>query len=118
MKKIITLILILFSINAFAQVETNYKILQINSKWNYKNNVWLPDEIGGIRVDYAFLEDQKRSFQEKIKSVPVVILYKEDRVIKKWQAGISFKLDINEKEIFEAMREDYENVKKENAKNK
>lgn len=96
---------------AFAQVETNYKILQINSRWNYKNNVWLPNEIGGVRVDYAFLEDQKESFQEKIKSVPVVILYKKDRVIKKWQAGISFKLEIDQKEIFQAIKEDYENAK-------
>jgi len=103
MKKLITLLLILFSINALSQ---DYKILQINSKWNYKNNVKLPARIEGVRVDYALLEDQQQSLQDKIKSVPVVILYKENKVIKKWSADISFKLDVKAWEIAEAIKED------------
>ena len=107
MKKIITLILILFSTSALTQ---DYKILHINAKWNKKNTVNLPNKIEGITVDFAILEDQTKSLQEKIQAVPVIILYKENRVVKKWSAGISFKLDINAKEISEAIKEDKEKV--------
>jgi len=107
MKKLITLLLLLFSINALSQ---DYKILQINSKWNYKNNVDLPAKIEGIRVDYALLEDQVQGLQDKIKAVPVVILYKENKVVKKWSADISFKLDVKAWEIAEAIKEDKEKL--------
>ena len=107
MKKIITLILILFSTTALTQ---DYKILYINALWNKENSLSLPNKIEGITVDFAILEDQTKSLQEKIQAVPVVILYKENRVVKKWSADISFKLDINAKEISQAIREDKEKL--------
>ena len=79
MKKIITLILILFSTTALTQ---DYKILYINALWNKENSLSLPNKIEGVTVDFAILEDQTKSLQEKIQAVPVVILYKENRVVK------------------------------------
>jgi hypothetical protein len=107
MKKIITLILILFCTTAFTQ---DYKILHINAHWNERNTLKLPSKIEGVTVDFAWIEDQTKSLREKIQAVPVVIVYveeeKEKRVVRKWSADISFKLNINAKEISEAIKQD------------
>ena len=85
-------------------------VSSINSSSEKNNTVNLPNKIEGVTVNFAILEDKTKSLQEKIQAVPVIILYKENRVVKKWSAGISFKLDINAKEISEAIKKDKEKV--------
>jgi len=77
MKKTIALILILFSSSLFAQ---KYVLLEINSEWNWSNKAKI-DRIRNIPHQIAYLENQTPTFREKVRSVPLVILYKDGRPI-------------------------------------
>ena len=103
MRSLITLILILFAYTLTAQ---DYKIVQINAGWNAKNDVKLPYTIEGAKVIYGRLEEQRKELQKQIQAVPVIILFKDSKVIRQWSADLSFKLNINKEEIAYAIRED------------
>lgn len=79
-----------------------YTLLQINSEWNSANNVKMP-KVKGVKTAFAYLEDQSSSFKQSIKSVPVVILYKDDLPVYQWVAGISMKLEIKEEDVLEVI---------------
>lgn len=95
MKRFLLIILLLVSKSLFSQ---NYSLLEINAKWNAKNN--LPQKkICGIRIDFGWLEDQSKEFRKEIKSVPILVLIKDKRPIYQWSAGLDFKLKITEEEF-------------------
>lgn len=95
MKKILTTLIILLSVCSYAQ---EYSLLEINAKWNADNN--LPyNELSGLKISFAWLEDQPSSIKESVKSVPMLILLHDGRAIHQWQAGIDFKLTVEEKDI-------------------
>lgn len=95
MRGLICSLLMFASVNAFAQ---KFTIVQINAKWNASHTVKLPS-ISGVAVQFAQLEDQPESIKSKIKSVPVVVLYKDGRFVHQWNADLSFKLNITEEDI-------------------
>jgi hypothetical protein len=95
MKNIFLILAILLSTYTYSQ---KYTLLQINSEWNSANNVKLP-KIKGVENVFAYLEEQSSDFKKSVKSVPVVILYKDDTPVYQWTAGISMKLEIKEEEI-------------------
>ena len=95
MKNIFLILAILLSTYTYSQ---KYTLLQINSEWNSVNNVKLP-KIKGVENVFAYLEEQSPDFKKSVKSVPVVILYKDDTPVYQWVAGISMKLEIKEEEI-------------------
>ena len=99
MKKTIALILILFSSSLFAQ---KYVLLEINSEWNWSNKAKI-DRIRNIPHQIAYLENQTPTFRENVRSVPLVILYKDGRPIMQWSADISFKLVIKKEEVLKAI---------------
>ena len=99
MKKII--IALLFSVFSYSQ---EYVLLEINSTWNLKNSAKI-DKVKGVKHVVALLEDQPPSFREKVKSVPLVILYRDNHAVAQWTAGISLKLRITEEDILEAMNQ-------------
>lgn len=101
MRALICTGLLLFSLNAFAQ---KFTIVQFNAKWNDGHTVKIPT-IYGVDVKFAFLEDQPKHIKERIKSVPVVILYRDGQPIKQWNADLSFKLNLTEEEIRRALLE-------------
>ena len=81
---------------------SEFKLLHINAKWNQKNNVNL-GSIQNCQVQYALLEDQPTSLQEKINYVPVLLLFKKDTPIAQWSADLSFKLNVSKREIVKAI---------------
>ncbi len=99
MKKAIVLIFILFSSSLFSQ---NYILMEINSEWNWSNKAKI-DRIRNIPHQIAYLEDQTPKFREKVKSVPLVILYKDGRPIMQWTADISFKLVVRKEDVLKAI---------------
>ena len=101
MKNLLCLILLFFTLNAFAQ---KFTIVQINAKWNSANTVKIPN-ISGVSTQFAYLEDQPESVKNKIKVVPVVVLYKNSTPVRQWNADLSFKLNITEEEILKALFE-------------
>lgn len=104
MKKTIVLIFILFSSSLFSQ---KYVLMEINSEWNWSNKAKV-DRIRNIPHQIAYLEDQTPKFREKVKSVPLVILYKDGRPIMQWTADISFKLIVRKEEVLKAIAREEE----------
>ena len=105
MKKTLTLLLLLICSAMYSQ---EYVLLEVNSEWNWSNKAKI-ERIRDIPHQIAYLEEQTPSFRKKVKSVPLVILYKDGRPIMQWTADISFKLVLSRKEVMEAI---------ENEKNK
>ncbi len=95
MKKVLILLMLFVSISCYSQ---KYSLLEINAKWNDKNSL-KQDKIGGIRIDFGWLEDQPKKMQSKIRSVPILVLLKDDKPIYQWIAGIDFKLEVTEEEF-------------------
>ena len=95
MKKVLILLMLFVSISCYSQ---KYSLLEINAKWNDKNSL-KQDKIGGIRIDFGWLEDQPKKMQSKIRSVPILVLFKDDKPIYQWIAGIDFKLEVTEEEF-------------------
>lgn len=73
-------------------------LVHVNAEWNKSNDIKIK-YVNGIKIQFTSLEAQSERFKEKIKRVPILILYKGDRAIYNWQADLSFKLDITEEEI-------------------
>jgi len=74
------------------------KVLQINSKWNKANNVDL-SKLKGCKVDFGWYEDQSPEAKSVIKKLPVIILYSNKKPVYKWEADISFKLNVSIEEV-------------------
>jgi len=90
------------NIESYVEKE-KFTLIHINAKWNKKNDVKVP-QIPNCNIQYAFLEDQKESFRKNVNYVPVVVLYKGNHAVRQWSADISFKLEINKKEILDAIK--------------
>ena len=100
MKKTLALLLLLLACsNMYSQ---KYVLLEVNSEWNWSNKAKI-EKIRDIPHQIAYLEQQTPSFKKKVKSVPLVILYRDGRPIMQWQADISFKLVLSKKEVMEAI---------------
>ena len=99
MKSYLLLILLLF-VPAKASKVDNDKItvVQINAKWNKNQNLDL-NGLVGCSVKFVYLDEQSKEFQSQVKTVPVVVLYKNNRPVMQWSADLSFKLDLDVEEI-------------------
>ena len=95
MKKTLIILTTMLSISCYSQ---KYSLLEINAKWNQKNNL-RQDKIAGIRINFGWLEDQPKAMQSKIRSVPILVLFKDGKPIYQWLAGIDFKLEVTEEEF-------------------
>lgn len=73
-------------------------LVHVNAEWNKSNDIKIK-YVKGIKIQFTSLEAQSESFKEKVKRVPILVLYKGNKAIYNWQADLSFKLDITEEEI-------------------
>lgn len=78
--------------------QNKIKVFQINSKWNKQNSLDLSN-LQNCEVDFGWYEDQPNEFKSVIKKVPVIILYSNKKPVHKWEADISFKLNIAIEEV-------------------
>mgnify|MGYP000738209162 FL=1 len=105
MKKTITLLTLLLCCTMYSQ---EYVLLEINSEWNWSNQAKI-DKVKNIPHQIAYLEEQTASFKKKVKSVPLVILYKDGRPIMQWSADISFRLVLKKDDILKAIEREKNN---------
>lgn len=89
MKKIILIIFLFFSYTTYSQ---EIRIVQINAKFNQRNTLYL-DNIKGARYDFGWLREQNDRIKSQIKSVPVILIEKDGKIVRTFQAGLDFKLD-------------------------
>ena len=101
MKNILTLAMLLLTSVLYSQ---KYVLVEINSEWNLKNSAKI-DKVKNVEHRITYLEDQTLTFRNKIKSVPLAILYKDSDAIARWDADISFKLIVTEKQIKKAIKD-------------
>lgn len=73
-------------------------VLQINAHWNRHHDVDLKS-LKGCRVQYGLLERQSEDLKKQIQYVPVVVIYKGNKAVRQWSADLSFKLNVDIKEI-------------------
>lgn len=95
MKKTLIILITMLSISCYSQT---YSLLEINAKWNQKNNLQ-QNKIAGIRINFGWLEDQPKKMQSKIRSVPILVLFRDGKPVYQWVAGIDFKLEVTEEEF-------------------
>lgn len=95
MKKTLIILTTMLSISCYSQ---KYSLLEINAKWNQKNNLQ-QDKIAGIRINFGWLEDQSKKMQSKIRSVPILVLFRDGKPVYQWVAGIDFKLEVTEEDF-------------------
>ncbi len=95
MKKTLIILITMLSISCYSQT---YSLLEINAKWNQKNNLQ-QNKIAGIRINFGWLEDQPKKMQSKIRSVPILVLFRDGKPVYQWVAGIDFKLEVTEEDF-------------------
>tara|TARA_Y100000385_G_scaffold279242_1_gene328655 strand:+ start:711 stop:1028 length:318 start_codon:yes stop_codon:yes gene_type:complete len=105
MKKTITLLMLFLCCAVYSQ---EYVLLEINSEWNWANKAKI-DKVRNIPHQIAYLEEQTPVFRKKVKSVPLVILYKDGRPIMQWTADISFRLVLKKEDILKAIEREKNN---------
>lgn len=85
----------LLSFTMYSQVE----VIQINATWNKQNDVVF--NLKNCKYSYALLEQQPKEVQAKIKSVPTIIILKDGRPVRQYQANLMLRLEIKEEELQE-----------------
>jgi hypothetical protein len=95
-KYILCVIFVLIAVCVKAQDIT---VLQINAKWNEKNNYDL-SALNGVIVKFSYLKDQPKDIQKGITSVPVIVIMdKTGRIRMQYIADLSFKINVSNMEI-------------------
>ena len=100
MRNLIIILSLLISSVVYGQDIT---ILQVNAKWNSHNDIEIRN-IKGAKIQYAVLEDQSDNFKSSIKSVPAILIYKNQSLVWKQEAGLSFTLSISRDELIELVK--------------
>ena len=97
MKKLILCVICVLGVGyVYSQ---NVTVLQINAKWNVKNNYDLSN-ITGATVKFSYLRNQPKDIQKGISAVPVIVIIdKTGRVRMQYVADLSFKIKASKMEI-------------------
>ena len=99
MRALIVLAFLLFTPTSLGKVEkADITVLQVNTQWNKQHNIDLNGLIG-CEVQFAWLEDQSDSFRKQVQTVPIVVVYHNNKPVRQWSADLSFKLNVDLEEI-------------------
>jgi len=98
MKKFITILLFLLSFSVYSQ---DISVVHFNYKWNQKNDYSKLQSIKRANVSKAFVEEQGEELQNSIKSVPVIIIFRNGKPIARLEAGLSMKIEAKLEDIQE-----------------
>ena len=98
MKKIFIAIAFVLSFSAKAQI----RLVHINAEFNARNDWEYITNIENVKLLGGYI-DKTPGLQEayNIKYVPTLIVFKDNKEIKRWEAGLDMKLHIKEEEIQE-----------------
>jgi len=90
MKKLITILFLFLSSFAYSQDVT---VVHFNYKWNQKNDYSKLKSIKRASVSKAFVEEQSEDLKNSIKSVPVIIIFRNGKPVARIEAGLSMKIE-------------------------
>ena len=92
MKNIILILSLLLSFTAFSQEVT---VVHFNYEWNSGNKYKGLDDLKNAKVQYAYIENQSKNLQGSIKSVPTIIIYKGQKAVARFEAGLSMNIAVS-----------------------
>ena len=99
------------NLNSFEKIQLvkleECAVVQINASWNYKNRLAIEklEDCYIAEVDLANRQIGAVIQKEwKVKVVPTIIIFKNGTEVKRFEAGVSMKLD--EKSILESIRKE------------
>ena len=102
MKKLLLILLAVFSLNASSQIVVTH----FNAEWNDPNKVSYIGKLTDCDIVYVDIAKSPK-IQEKhnIIIVPTVVIFKDGEEVKRFQADISFSMKATRKEMQEAIDE-------------
>jgi len=68
--------------------------VHFNYKWNESNTYNGLERLRNTKVQYAFVEDQSDAIKRSIKSVPTIVIYKNNNPIAKFEAGLTMEITV------------------------
>lgn len=75
-------------------------VVHYNANFNKANNYTDIAKIRDARVFKAWIDqDESMKIDEGIRSVPTIVIYKDEKEIKRWEAGLSLSLNVPYVEI-------------------
>ena len=90
MKKILTLILLLFTLSVTSQIQ----VIQFNANWNTANGVKWLDQLTDCKVkEICIVADKDAQSKYKIVVVPTIIVLNHGEEVKRYQANIMMKME-------------------------
>ena len=99
---ILILILVLVCGTAFGQV----KVIQFNAEWNKSNQVeWIKNLTDCEKSFIDIGKDTDSQKKHSVVVVPTIIIFNEGEEVKRFQAGLSFKMMAKEEEVQEVINE-------------
>ena len=98
MKNLITTLLLFLTFSVYSQDIT---VVHFNYKWNQKNDYSKLKSIKRASVSKAFVEEQSKDLKNSIKSVPVIIIFKNNKPVARIEAGLSMKIEARLEDIQE-----------------
>lgn len=98
MKNFILILILFISSFAFSQDIT---VVHFNYEWNLSNGYKKLNNLTSAKVQYAYVEEQSKKLQATIKSVPTIIIYKGDKAVARFEAGLSMKIEVPLKKLQE-----------------
>jgi len=97
MKKLIfTLLIVLFSESLYSQIVVTH----FNAAWNDPNKAEWVGDLTDCDITYVDIaESPKLQQKHKVVVVPTIIIFQDGEEIKRYQAGISFKMLATKEEL-------------------
>ena len=96
MKKILTLILLLFTLSVTSQIQ----VIQFNANWNTANGVKWLDQVTDCKVkEICIVADKTAQSKYKIVVVPTIIVLNHGEEVKRYQANIMMKMEAKLEDI-------------------
>jgi len=74
-------------------------IVHFNYEWNSGRTYKGLDRLKGIKVQYAYVEQQSDAIRKSIKSVPTIVIYKDGKPIEVIEGGLKMKIDLTIDEL-------------------
>jgi hypothetical protein len=87
----ILILALLFSVFSYGQDITT---VHFNYKWNERNSYKNLDKLRNTKVQYAYVEDQSDAVKRSIKSVPTIVIYKNNSPVSRLEAGLTMEITV------------------------
>ena len=97
MKKLIfSILLFLFSLPTFSQIEVKY----FNAGWNKANGIGWIDKLSDCEIEkYDIGSTPADAGKYKVVVVPTIIVFQDGDEVQRYQADLSFKMDTSREDV-------------------